>query len=285
MKRESALVIEGGGTRNVFTAGVLEAFLENEYNPFKYFIAVSGGAYTVASYLSKQHKRNYGIFTNIMTTDFFSFKRFLSGGHYMDLDWLWTNVIENYPFDFKNMEKNLKGKKFIGVITKETCAGKNFIEAAYESIDTDNLPAVFKSGASIPFFYKAKKNKNNELLLDGGIMDPLPVRKAYHQGYRKIVVIRTYPGNTIPGSGLYKIILKLAGKRKLLHYLSLSQQKYKDAFDFIDNPPSDVIIDIISPGAALESVTNTSCRKKIIKDYYTGKEIGDKYIAKIKENK
>jgi predicted patatin/cPLA2 family phospholipase len=54
-----ALVVEGGGMRGIFTAGVLDAFLQERFNPFNLFIGVSAGAVSIASYLSGQYQRYY----------------------------------------------------------------------------------------------------------------------------------------------------------------------------------------------------------------------------------
>ncbi|MEH7745218.1 patatin-like phospholipase family protein, partial [Neobacillus drentensis] len=57
MENQVGLVLEGGGMRGVYTAGILEYFLETQLF-FPYVIGVSAGACNAASYLSKQKGRN-----------------------------------------------------------------------------------------------------------------------------------------------------------------------------------------------------------------------------------
>lgn len=49
-----ALIAEGGGQRGIFTAGVLDAWLEQEYDPFDLFIGTSAGSQNLTSYLARQ---------------------------------------------------------------------------------------------------------------------------------------------------------------------------------------------------------------------------------------
>lgn len=52
---KTALIAEGGGQRGIFTAGVLDAWLENDFDPFELFIGTSAGSQNLTSYLSRIH--------------------------------------------------------------------------------------------------------------------------------------------------------------------------------------------------------------------------------------
>ena len=54
---KKTLIIQGGGFRTAFTAGVLDAFIAADYNPFNSFYVVSGGAIGASYYLSGQYKK------------------------------------------------------------------------------------------------------------------------------------------------------------------------------------------------------------------------------------
>ncbi|MGL4580930.1 MAG: patatin-like phospholipase family protein, partial [Shewanella xiamenensis] len=58
--QDVALVLEGGGLRAIYTAGVLDAFLQQQLH-FPYVIGVSAGAIYPASYVSRQFGRNLKI--------------------------------------------------------------------------------------------------------------------------------------------------------------------------------------------------------------------------------
>ena len=61
----SALILEGGGLRGIFTAGVLDWFLEND-RLFPKIYAVSAGACHAASYISRQHGRAFRVGTDFL---------------------------------------------------------------------------------------------------------------------------------------------------------------------------------------------------------------------------
>ena len=94
------LLVEGGAMRGIFTTGVLDGFLEARFNPFDLFIGVSSGAANLAAYLAEMPKRNFRIYTDYsLRPEFISFKRFIRGGHLMDLDWLWEKTIAEIRLD------------------------------------------------------------------------------------------------------------------------------------------------------------------------------------------
>ena len=97
---ESALVVEGGALRGVFSTGLLDAFLEARFNPFDLFIGVSSGASNLAAYLAGMIGRNRNIYMDYsLRPDFISYPKFLRGGHLLDLDWLWDITIREVRLD------------------------------------------------------------------------------------------------------------------------------------------------------------------------------------------
>ena len=77
MENNRGLVLEGGGMRGIFTAGVLDFFLEKNVN-FDNCLAVSAGACLGASYMSKQHKRGFNAIADspsVLPIHFFLFYR------------------------------------------------------------------------------------------------------------------------------------------------------------------------------------------------------------------
>ncbi len=106
---KSALVVEGGGMRSIFAAGVLHAFGKAGFDPFDLYIGVSAGACHLASHLAGQNNRNFDITLQYsLKSDFINIKRFLSGGHLMDLDWLWKQTITNYRLDLAYLFNKLR---------------------------------------------------------------------------------------------------------------------------------------------------------------------------------
>ena len=95
-----ALIVEGGGFKSGFTAGILDSFIINNYNPFHLYLGVSSGAMNLTSYISKQYKRNINIILSMSeNTNFISIVRFLKGGNYMELKYMLEVITEKYSFD------------------------------------------------------------------------------------------------------------------------------------------------------------------------------------------
>ncbi|MEW6335613.1 MAG: patatin-like phospholipase family protein, partial [Thermodesulfobacteriota bacterium] len=78
----SALVVEGGALRGVFSAGLLDAFIEARFDPFDLYLGVSSGASNIAAFLARMGGRNYRIYRDYARRrEFISIRRFLLGGH------------------------------------------------------------------------------------------------------------------------------------------------------------------------------------------------------------
>ena len=99
------LILEGGGSRGAYTAGVLDVLAENDiYLPVTY--GVSAGACNALSYLSKQKKRNYRIFTEFASDKRYSgIGLFLKTGNLFGFDFIFGELAcDILPYDFKEFE-------------------------------------------------------------------------------------------------------------------------------------------------------------------------------------
>src|SRR5271157_4149427 len=190
-RKRSALIVEGGGMRSLFSAGVLNAFGDAKFDPFDIYIGVSAGACNLASHLAGQNSRNYDINTRYSSTSkFISPGRFLSGGHYVDLDWLWEITIREYRLDIKKIFRKLRiqKKEFIIVATSmETGA------ALYLRPGENNLEHYLKVSSALPILYRNILEIDSEKAIDGGIADSIPVMEACRRGATDITVLRSRP--------------------------------------------------------------------------------------------
>ena len=64
--KQIVLIVEGGGFKSAFTAGVLDTFIMSGYNPFHIYVGISGGAMNLTSFISNQYKRNIKIKKNTL---------------------------------------------------------------------------------------------------------------------------------------------------------------------------------------------------------------------------
>lgn len=65
---KTALVTQGGGQRGIFTAGVLDALLLSNFDPFDEFYGTSAGALNLCSYLCRQHGMGKAFITELTTS-------------------------------------------------------------------------------------------------------------------------------------------------------------------------------------------------------------------------
>lgn len=186
-----ALVAQGGGQLGIFTAGVLDAFLDDEYDPFSMYIGASAGALNLTSYLTRQYKYAYRFIRDI-TTDarFFSLPRFIRYNQGMDLDWAIGNGMQlpEYELDLARGKRSMRGKIALAATTHI-----DDLSAHYFPLFKDNWLDVLKATSAIPLIHSQPVMVNGELFYDGGISAAIPVKEAYKRGARVIVVIRTEP--------------------------------------------------------------------------------------------
>ncbi len=159
-KRKSALVVEGGGMRGIFAAGVLHAFGKAGFDPFDLYIGVSAGACHLASHLAGQYDRNFDItLLYSMTSKFINPWRFIRGGHLMDLDWMWEQTITNYRLNLKQIDEKLRSqnKEYLIVVTSMETGKALFLHP-----DENTLEHYLKVSSSLPIFYRNVLDVNGE---------------------------------------------------------------------------------------------------------------------------
>jgi predicted patatin/cPLA2 family phospholipase len=250
MKRKTqktALVVEGGGMRSVFSAGVLHAFGEKGFDPFDLYIGVSAGACNLASHLAGQNDRNWDIIATYSSTpNFISAKKFLRGGHYMDLDWLWDVTMREYRLDLSRLFTKLKREKkeYIVVATSAETG-----HALYLKPDAGTLEHFLKVSSSLPILYRNMLETGSEKATDGGIADSIPVIEARRRGAADITVIRSRPADYVKkGSSLTPLFsLIFREHTRLVGALKNRHVTYMEAVRFIQNPPKGVRVREIAP--------------------------------------
>lgn len=271
----TALVAEGGGMRGIFTAGVLDVFLEHDFDPFDIYIGVSAGACNLSSHLAGQHRRNFRVITNLMTRPaFISRKKFLSGGHMMDLDYLWDAMREEEPLDVERIISNRR-KKFVIVATSVETGGPHYLEPTKE-----DCLICLKASSAVPLLYRGFVALRGSRMVDGGVSDPIPAREAYRRGARRIVVIRTRPPDYTKTKGFENYISSFATRQwpRLSRAILNQADAYRQCVAFICNPPGDADICQIAPAAPLKSTRTTRDRDLLLADYENGRRAGEEFI-------
>lgn len=243
------LVLEGGGMRGVYTAGVLECFLENNIH-FPYVTGVSAGASYAASYISQQKGRNKKVSLDfIQDPRYMSWSNFRRTGQFFGMDFIYREIPTSIvPFDFKTFLENQTELK-IGTTDIET--GKSIF---YKKEDyKQEILEVLTASSSLPFLAPIVTFRGRQLL-DGGISNPIPVHMAREDGYEKNVVVLTR------NKGYRKKKSKLAYflKRKYPEYKGLHKamaeraELYNRTIEWIESEEEKGNIIIIRPEEKLK---------------------------------
>lgn len=197
------LVLEGGGMRGVYTAGVLEYFLEHEIF-FPYVIGVSAGAGVAASYLSKQKGRNKIVNVDYVTDPrYISFRNYLKSRQFFGMDFIFDEIPNKLvPFHYDEFYKN-DAEFVVGTTDCHTGEPVYFGKEDYGQ----EIIKVIKASSSLPFIAPEVHFKER-VLLDGGISDPIPIKKAQSDGYEKSVVILTRNRGYTKRPSKYKFLVR-----------------------------------------------------------------------------
>lgn len=295
-----ALIAEGGGQRGIFTAGVLDAWLEQEYDPFDLFIGTSAGSQNLTSYLARQKGYAKRLIRGLSRHKrFFQLGRGLMGKHIVDLDWYFDKTTEvNRALDFKTAKASLGDRELLITATNARDRKPYFLSPTGEGQQWREL---LKASSALPFLYKqgvkltpwlnalaanelgkSEIQSESDFYLDGGLAAPLPVREAYNRGARKIVVIRTvdeaFQAQSAWVSKL-KLFVEVSGYcPKTIDYLLQHEQAYEDELAFIANPPKDVEIIQIFANQKLYSKLLGSSNDDLRFDYKLGLAAGHNYL-------
>lgn len=181
----SCLILEGGGIRGAFTAGVLDTFLD-EGIQFDMAIGTSAGSAMMCNFLAGQKGRSMASLLTPRSESFYGFREFLRSGKFLNLDKMYNEGLKNDPaFDFESYFKNPTKRKFVVSNCK---TGK--AEYLTDNNDEERFCLVGKASCALPIACRAVEVDGNRYM-DGSMTDPIPVGKAEAEGYDKILFVTT----------------------------------------------------------------------------------------------
>ena len=183
---KTGLVLEGGGMRGVFTSGVLDAFMKHELY-FPYIVAVSAGACNGLSYMSRQPRRaRYSNIDMLQKYGYISLKSLLTHGSIFDPNIHYERFPnEIVPFDYNAYEHN---PAVYEMVATNCLTGR--AEYLSEKHDFRRMTAIARASSSLPYLSQITY-VDGIPMLDGGIVDSIPVVRAIDKGYSPNVVIMT----------------------------------------------------------------------------------------------
>jgi len=273
------LVLEGGGMRGIFTAGVLDFFLENDIS-FDSCIGVSAGACHAASYLCGQKGR-----ARRVATEYLNDKRYCSVQSLLT-----TGDLFGEEFVYHELPEQLD-KIDAGFFRQNPCrfqaAVTNCISGEAEYPDINDIIAdvdIIRASSSLPFLARMV-DIGGKPYLDGGIADAIPVRRLQEQGCEKIVVVltreRTYRKkediliNAM--SSRYKDYPKLVEKLKARHEI------YNATLEYIAAEEAKGNIFVIAPSAPIAVGRLEKDKGKMLAAAQAGYECAQESYERLKQ--
>jgi len=279
MNNKIGLLLEGGGFRGIYSAGVLDYFLEQNIE-FPYVIGVSMGACNGANYISKQHGRNLSIpYNYINDSRYMSYKRLITKGELFGMDFIFSEIPQKLiPFDFDTF--NVSQQKFV-VVTADCETGEPFYISDF--IKYDVLEAT-KASISLPFVSKMVSIQNRKLL-DGGICDPIPIDKAFADGCDKLVIVLTQPKGFRKKASDISQFTKLWYKRypKLVEAFNNRYKVYNEALDQIEELELAGKVFVIRPELKVPISRTEKNKEKLKAAFEMGYQQCDDFIDGLRE--
>lgn len=184
------LVVEGGGMKCAYGAGILDRFLDDSIT-FDYCIGVSAGSANAATFLAGQRERNLRFYTiYIKDPQYLSLRSYLLHGQLFGLDYIYGTITNSDgidPIDFPAILAN--PCEYEIVATNRATGSPAYFNKS--SLKQDDYRAIMASSA-LPVFCKPVEFEG-EFYYDGGISDAIPVVRAFERGCDQVVVIASKP--------------------------------------------------------------------------------------------
>ena len=265
MNHKTALILEGGAMRGLYSAGVLDVFMKNNIN-VDVIYGVSAGALFGLNYKSRQigrairynlkyaHEKNYmGIFSLITT------------GNIMNRDFCFNKLVYKLDkLDFETYKNN--PVEFYAVVTNLQTGKPEYIKIDDAKKDME----YFRASGSMPFVSRPVEINTN-LYLDGAIADAVPIKKAIEENYEKIIVVLTRPPglNRKKKSHLpYKLFY--GNFPNFVETAKNSYIKYNETMDLIEKYESENKIVVLRPSKLIKMQRVEKNTKKLQSIYDLG---------------
>ena len=230
-KYKVGLVLEGGSMRGMYTAGILDTFMD-EGIKIDGIVGVSAGAVFGANYFSKQRGRVIRYNKRFCRDPrYMSIRSLVTSGNMINRQFAFYDVTTMYDiFDNETFMKNNTGY-YITATNVETGKAEYF-----ETTDILKDLEVLRATSAIPFASQLV-DVNGKKYLDGGVSDSIPILKCRELGYDKIIVVLTRPLDYCkkPYSKAIMAAVKMKYKKypKLVEAIAGRDKNYNETIELI----------------------------------------------------
>jgi predicted patatin/cPLA2 family phospholipase len=269
----TGLVLEGGGMRGVFTSGVLDAFMKHDLY-FNYVVAVSAGACNGMSYISRQPRRaRVSNIDYLARYDYIGLRHLVTQGCIFDAKLLYDKFPNSYiPFDFDTF---FNSPSTFEMVTTNCLTGRPMYLT--EKHDRQRALDVVRASSSLPYVSKIV-TVDGIPMLDGGIVDSIPVMRAMETGHSKNVVVLTRNKGYRTSGNDHKIphfVYKNYPRLRVV--LSHRLEAYNKQLDLIDQLEASGQIVCIRPKKPMEVTRMEKDTEKLERLYEEGFMLGSRF--------
>ena len=227
---QAGLVLEGGGMKGIYTAGVLDFFLDKGIE-FSSCYGVSAGACHLCSFLSKQRGRAYDISVDYLDDpNYCSVSSLLRTGDLFGVKMCYDDIPNRLnPYDYKAFD-SYRGRAF-AVVTNIVTGQPEYLRLR----DMHKDIAAVRASASLPLVSR-KVEIGGKLYLDGGLSDSVPILRSILDGNRKNVVVLTKEVGyrREPSKHLELIRIRYAKYPKIYELMKNRHIAYNQMLDYLD---------------------------------------------------
>jgi predicted patatin/cPLA2 family phospholipase len=270
------LIVQGGGFRTGFTAGILDAFISLDYFPFDKIIGVSGGAISASFFMSRQ----FGFCAEAMKIlardpEFVNFKYIIRNRGYMNIDHFRLVADELVPFDMATALQCMKNTE-INFVATDRLTGKPI----YLSPTASDWIDLVIASSTLPFVTKGVHQIRGLDLMDGGWSDSIPVEWAVGQGATEVLILRTnhIDKKIVQTWPDYFGSIYFKNNPDLSKCFGLNHNVYNNTIDFLANPPKHVKIEQLWPEENLKCGNYSYSVDRINSDHRYGLHVGINYV-------
>lgn len=263
---QAGLVLEGGGMKGVYTAGVLDFFLDKDLM-FSRVYGVSAGACHMCSYISRQRGRALDINIDYLDTKkYCSLESLLTTGDLFNADTCYYMIPEYlHPYDYEAFEQ-YEGKAYSVVTNIET--GR----AEYLRLkDMKKDIVAVQASASLPLVSRNVRI-GGKLYLDGGIADPIPLRQSVTDGNGKHVVVLTKEEGFVRRPSSTNSLIKLRYRKypKVYELMANRHVDYNETMAYVERMQEAGKAFVIRPRKASDVGRIEKDREKLLALYEEG---------------
>ncbi|MBE6772189.1 MAG: patatin family protein [Ruminococcaceae bacterium] len=277
---KTGLILEGGAMRGLFSAGVIDIFMENGIE-FDAAIGVSAGAAFGCNYKSRQIGRVIR-YNKRFAKDwrFCSLRSLIKTGNLFGAEFCYHTIPDE--IDIFDTETYLANPMDFYVVCTDVETGKavyiNSDEAGEDSLE------YFRASASMPLVSTPVEIKGKKYL-DGGIADSVPIQYFESIGYNKNVIILTQPLGFVKKPSSAAKLMKYALKQypMIAKTMENRHNEYNETLAYIAEKEKSGEVLVIRPESALDIGRTEHDPERMQKVYDLGRAAGEKYLDKVKE--